>query len=322
MEAKLNDNITLQINLSPGDVDYAEMTVPALLMKHANIKNILIIADCCRPQKTKLLDPDVKFPMLEFNLKIDRLIGICNEFLANGLVTKVYFLKPNDSIIPLLSKKYLNNIYQSTHSSGGTANMSYWAGIELPETQYVLHYDGDMLLYQNPTYSWYDDAINHLKNNKDCLIAVPRLCPSLENNPNYPPSKHEGRPFTSENDFWKNDWFSTRVFLIDKVRLSNFLPLVRGKLMLELLVRKYFNRAFPLDPEIIMFKSIGGRNGKRLIMKNLNAWVLHPNSKDKNFIKHLPKILELVKVGKFPREQEGYEDIKLDDWIKYIKVNG
>ncbi|RZK39269.1 MAG: hypothetical protein EOO90_19325 [Pedobacter sp.] len=313
--------ITLQINLSPGDIEYAQITIPALVKKHANIREKIIIADCCRPQKTKLLDPDIKFPIADFNFKVLKLVEICNLFLANRLVTKVYFLKPDDKIIPKLSKKFLNNIYKTTHSSGGTANMSYWLALELPKTKYVLHYDGDMLLYQNPGYSWYLEAVKHLKINKECVIAVPRLCPPAEDNLNDLPSKHEGRPFTGNEEFWKNDWFSTRVFLIDRDRLNGFIPLVSGKLMLELLVRKYFNRAFPLDPEIIMFKSIGTNGGKRLILKSLNAWVLHPIKKDNDFTTYLNKIIKLVDIGMYPEEQGGYEDIKINEWIKYIETN-
>lgn len=57
----MND-ITLQVNLSAGDVNYAALTVPALVQQHADIKKRLLVVDCCRPQKSRIMDPDVKIP--------------------------------------------------------------------------------------------------------------------------------------------------------------------------------------------------------------------------------------------------------------------
>ncbi|WP_443938108.1 hypothetical protein [Pedobacter sp. MW01-1-1] len=313
-------DITLQINLSPGDIDYAETTIPALIKSHENISNRLIIADCCRPQKTKLLDPDIKHPIDQFNKKVEQLINICNKFLANNLVTHVYFLFPDDPLIDKLSSKYLNGIYKTTHAAGGTANMSYWAAIEIPKTRYILHYDGDILLYQKQNYFWFNEAKNLLEKNSNCIIAVPRLCPPVSTNQDVP-SLNEGRPFLSESDFWINDWFSTRIFLLDKEKLQDYLPLVRGKILLELLVRKYAQRAFPLDPEIIMFKSIGKRNGRRLILKNENSWILHPSEKGKLFNDNIGQILEYVRLNKYPAEQQGNEELLISEWIKYIRDN-
>jgi hypothetical protein len=52
-------DVTLQINLSPGDIAYAELTLPALVQAHrANVDEVLAIVDRCRPQKTKIVDPE------------------------------------------------------------------------------------------------------------------------------------------------------------------------------------------------------------------------------------------------------------------------
>ena len=68
------NEVTLQVNISPGDLAYAEQTIPFLLANHPDIKNRLLIVDCCRPQKTKLLDPDTKFPLEVFNQRVEQLI--------------------------------------------------------------------------------------------------------------------------------------------------------------------------------------------------------------------------------------------------------
>ncbi|HTH81513.1 MAG TPA: hypothetical protein VL490_01175 [Mucilaginibacter sp.] len=313
--------ITLQINLSPGDINYAEQTIPSLISKHADIKKRLLIVDCCRPQKTKLVDPDKKHPQAVFNERVKRIIQISEAFLKDGLVTDVYYLKPNDPLFEFISKKYLNGLYNCTHGAGGTANMAYWAGIELVQTKYVLHYDGDMLLYQKQGYSWVKNGLAFLSESDDYISAVPRLCPPVADPSFTLPSVHEGRKNTSLENYWYTDFFSTQVFLLDKDKLNRFLPLVRGKLMIELLIRKYGKRAFPLDPEIILFRSMGPRGGKRILLKSKDAWVIHPADKSQLFLDALPQIINKVNKGKYPEAQRGHEDMNLSAWLNFLMTD-
>lgn len=313
------DNITLQINLSPGDINYAELTVPALASKHADIKKRLLVVDCCRPQKTKFVNPDVMFPEEKFKQRVERIIGISQKLLNEGHMTDVYYLKPGDPLFRKLSKKYLRGVYSETHASGGTANMGYWAAIELPDTRYVLHYDGDMMLHQDKQFLWTDEAMKYLKQNEHAVIATPRTCPPVADETFDLPSVHEGRPIESFNDYWINDWFSTRCFLMDRERLAKFLPLIRSGLLVETLLRKYGRKAFPVDPEAILFRSIAPRGGRHIILKSKAAWLMHPASKPPEYLSILPAIIDSINTGNVPEEQKGHEDIKLESWLNFLK---
>ena len=312
----LND-VTLQINISPGDLAYAEQTIPFLLANHPEVENRLLIVDCCRPQKTKLLDPDVKFPLAAFNKHVEQLIAITEGFKAKGFFSSVYYLKPNDPLIKRLSKKYLRGVYDCTHGAGGTANMSYWAGIELTQTKFVLHYDSDILVHQTEGYDWAKEALDLMQQDHDCVAAVPRLTPPTQDLMDLP-SFQEGRPNESHDSYWLNDFFSTRHFLLNRERLAQYFPLIRGKLLIELLLRKYFKRAFPLDPEIILFRSVGAKGGKRMVLKTSDAWILHPDKKGDRFMHLLPGIIKAVSEGTFPPEQAGYENINLEAWAEFL----
>src|ERR1700744_289696 len=120
------DHISLQINLSPGDVAYAAQTVPALAGHHKNISKRLLIVDCCRPQRTKLLDPDKKFPLPAFNEQVATIVAISEKLLKDGIVSDLLFLWPGDELFSRISANYLNGVYDCTHGAGGTANMGYW----------------------------------------------------------------------------------------------------------------------------------------------------------------------------------------------------
>jgi hypothetical protein len=311
-------DITLQINISPGDIKYADLTIPAIVSKHPDIAKILLIADCCRPQKTKLVNPDIRFPKFEFEKKVEILIEICERLLKKGIVTDVYYFYPEDPYRQKLAKKYLRGLYDCTHGAGGTANMGYWLGLDIPKTRYVLHYDADILIYQRPGFSWVNETINYMKDLDNVLMGVPRLCPPVKTNASLT-SLHEERPTVEFENYWLNDWFSTRNFLIDKEKLEKYLPLVQGKVILELLARKYLNRAFPLDPEIIFFRTLSPKGVKRVMLKSESAWLLHPVDKSENFINILPHLIKQINEGKTPDEQRGYENMNLNCWVNFLE---
>lgn len=312
----MRKDVTLQINISPGDINYAALTVPALLEQHKDIKKKLLVVDCCRPQRTKLVDPNIRFPSDKFKKNVEKIKKICMHFVEEELVSDIYFLYADDPLIDRVAKKYLRGIYNTTHAAGGAANMSYWIGIDMPDTRYVLHYDADMMLYQASGYRWVDEAILELESNQNVLMAVPRLCPPINN---VLPSLHEGRPIMDGKNYWLNDWFSTRQFLLDKSRLEQYLPLVTTKVMIELMIRKYTRRAFPIDPEILLFKSVGSRHGRRLMLKNEQSWSLHPDNKSQSYIEILPQMISLIKKGIYPPAQRGYENINLEAWMMFIQ---
>ena len=195
--------------------------------------------------------------------------------------------------------------------------MSYWAGIELTKTKFVLHYDSDILLHQTEDFDWVKEALGFMQYDQNCVAAVPRLAPPAHHALDSP-SLQEGRPHESRDGYWLNDFFSTRHFLMDKERLATYFPLIKGKLLAELLLRKYLKRAFPLDPEIILFRSVGSNGGKRMVLKSLDAWILHPDRKDDLFIKLLPEIIKAISAGTYPAQQAGYENINLDAWAAFL----
>lgn len=313
----MSNNVTLQINASPGDINYAALTIPAIVKQHSDIPNRLLVVDCCRPQSTKLIDADKKFPKNVFAEKVVMIKAIAKNLLDQKVVTEVCFLEEESDLFEELSKKYLNKVYKTTHGAGGTANMSYWAGIDIPKSKYVLHYDCDIIIYQSNGYKWVDEALQYFNNDKNIVMAVPRLCPPLKNR--NLPSAREGRPFFTEKNYWVNDWFSTRHFLLDKDRLEKYLPLVRGKVLIELLLRKYGRRAFPIDPEILLFKSIGSRGGKRMILKNEKCWITHPLNKPPQYLSILNELISSVSNGSYPIEQEGEENINMEAWVEFLE---
>ena len=132
MTRRPDPELTLQINLSPGDLRYAALTVPALVAAHAGeVAERLAVVDCCRPQRTRMVDPDARYPGFDGN--VERLRAMCDGFLRDGVFDRVEYQTPADrDFRRRLSRKYLSGLAadRQTHELGGTALTSYYAGLE------------------------------------------------------------------------------------------------------------------------------------------------------------------------------------------------
>lgn len=317
-------NVTLQINLSPGDTKYASITVPALAKSHRDhVDEILAIVDCCKPQKTKIVNPEQRFPEPLFSQRVEKIRAITEDLKRQGYVDRIVDLTPGNSLQAIIARKYLGNWVNETHDYGGCALMSYLAAFEVSHTRYLLHYDADMLLYQSLNYDWSVEARYLMEKAPKAVAASPRISPPFSQEKQLPdaPSLHEGRPLTSVEGGWRNDWFSTRCYLIDQEKLSTYLPLIQGNILGETLVRKYLKRGYPRSPEIMLFQRIGRAGGWRLNLKSENAWLLHPATKPSRYLELLPQIKDSVLEGKVPVEQRGFADIKLSKWELFLNKN-
>jgi hypothetical protein len=185
----MND-VTLQINLSPGDIPYAAITVPALIRQHQGVDRVLLLVDTCKPGKTKLVDPESRFPEPDFSKRVEQIVSIAQIIQKQTPNCDLYILKPGDALIKTLGDLYLGGWYYNTHDFGGCANMAYWAGFELPATRYVIHFDADMLLYQKAGYSWVEEAITLMNLHPSAVAATPRYNTPFEGANSRPSFQH------------------------------------------------------------------------------------------------------------------------------------
>lgn len=307
-------NVTLQINLCAGDILYAEQTVPKIIENHKGISTILLLVDTYKPQKTKVLNPEERFPEPEYSTKVKKIKAIAENLKQANSNIEIYYFENDNELIQQIAKKYLHKCFIETHDTTGMAIMPYWAGIEKVKTKYVLHYDADILPYREENYEWIEEALEYLSDDEKFISAIPRNAPPCDKTGNVP-TFHQGRPIEEFENYWTNDWFGTRCFLMDKEKLDKYLPLFKGKLLFEAFARKITQKSFPISPETAMNKRIGALGGRKIILKNKKAWYLHPVDKKEQFVELLPEIYDLFKNDEIPEAQRGWEDMKLEEWI-------
>ncbi|MEH2197157.1 hypothetical protein [Nostoc sp.] len=315
-------NITLQINLSPGDINYAEITVPYLIDAHRqNVDEKIAIVDCCRPQRTQVIDPDSRFPEPEFSYRVQKICVIAEKLKAQGYLDRIVYLYPDSSLLQTIYRKYTSNLVNVTHDCWGCALAAYLAAFEVINTRYILHYDADMLLYQSTNYDWSVEAKLKMEKYEQAIAASPRVSPPFSQKTGLldSPSLHKGDiPAVSDDGFWRVRWFSNRCFLMDKQKLLNYLPLLQGRFFIETMIRKYLNRSYPPSPEIMIFQRLREAGCWRLDLKTEQAWLLHPIDKSQRYIGLIPKMQKTISLGQFPISQGGWENIKLDDWEDFL----
>ncbi len=312
--------VTLQFNLSPGDVAYAEQTIPFLRAQHGKVARAIAVVDINKPQRTKIIDPLQRYPEPEFSKRVQQILQIAKNLKNSGVLQDIYILDQHylQTAAPAIYETYLNNHIQQTHDYGGCALLSYLAGIELSQTPYVLHYDADMLLFQDKDYDWVEEAIARCQQNPEVYSVTPRYAPPGDISV---PTNHDWPRITQHAGGWLDKWFSTRCFLLDCRKLAGILPLVQGRVMFEVLLVKYLRRGYPRSPEVLLSKRIAAAGGDRLVLASSKAWLLHPKDKGAAYQELLNSLQSAVKQGVFPTEQAGEPELQIPAWNRFLGVN-
>ncbi|MBI1289901.1 hypothetical protein GC173_01475 [bacterium] len=313
---------TLQINLSPGDLAYAERTIPALVRAHPSAATVLLVVDLCRPERTAAIDPDKRFPVADFRKRCDATRELVERLRSLVPIDDVYTIEPGDPLIARLNRRFLGIDIRRTHDFMGCALTAYFAAFELPTTRFVLHYDADMILHQEHGFDWAAAAIPRMVTQPTTLAAVPRLTPPFHapGSSQDQPERNSGVMQARVQGGWLDDWFSTRCLLVDREMLARHLPLPCGFQRLAVYTARWITgRGWPPSPELLLHQNAGAGGARRFILDDPRAWLLHPNRKDAIFLELLDGIMAAASRGAFPAEQGGWQDLRLDAWGEFLR---
>jgi hypothetical protein len=245
----------------------------------------------------------------------EELLACCTQLLQAGVV---------DAITPInYSPRYRRRTYRKhfavpmrqTHSNGGYPILGSIAAIEESRADFFVHFDSDMLLYQDSGFSWIDQGIRLLRENPDLLAVLPRSGPPHRDG-RLRQQEETGEAFEPDaRGIYCFKTFTSRGFLIDRRRFDRLLPL-RPMLPLVELLRNYLT-AHNTMPE--WETMIGYRLQEtafvRADLTSTRAWTLHPDERGERFEAALPGVIARIEAGDYPPEQGGYYDLLLDLWI-------
>lgn len=301
--------VSCYIFIARSDASFIRATLPPLFLMADKVGcKIMVILDASK----------VKGILGETLLQseLSEVIKILEEIQKkHPFEMKVYLPKPYTVL--QLSKMHLGKPYRETHCFRGYPIHGSIYQFHHDDSQYILHLDCDMIFYEKEGFSWMESGIELMEKNEDILCTLPRGGPPSNNGElqqgttNYLKDKSRGLYL------FKN--FTSRHYLIHRERFLSLLPLKPLWLSwTEALKSRLFGNGKMLCWESMVEIALGNSNMWRADLMTDDAWSLHPGDRSEKFYNLLPKIIECVNLNKFPEEQRGHFDLRLNAWEKYL----
>jgi hypothetical protein len=270
----------------------------------------------------------------------DELEAACQTLLDRGIVDRLVKIDYDPDLIKSIYTKYFGEqarqMLEHTHNWKGSTVYASLYCIEAAKSDYYLHLDADMLLYQNADYDWISRAIELTDSVPEIAIIRPRCGPP------HP----EGKTFESNADnftvdergFSAHKFFSMRAYLIRRDRFAELAPIPlmwqhRPLLSRYLapalqplsakLERRLRGQKGPIKGAIASFEPMTSRKLEmtdylRADLTATDAWTIHPARHGADFIEALPNLISAIERGEYPLAQAGHYDLILSAWQELL----
>jgi hypothetical protein len=244
------------------------------------------------------------------------------QLLADGIIDRVVDISYEPSYRDYVYRKHFGSPIRPTHNYKGYPILGTIFKIEECQSDYMLHFDSDMLLYQQPDYSWIEAGMILMEKHPEIMSIRPLTGP-----PRADGSMAQIFPYKEADGFYQFKFFSSRAYLINCKGFEQLLPLpiiwrsFRHKFLDRLPVSlktglNYLTGKGELDSwEIMVSTKLEQTDYVRAVLTNPQAWTLHPKDRSSEFIAALPRIIKEIEAGEYPAEQAGYYDLKADLWF-------
>jgi hypothetical protein len=263
-------------------------------------REILVVADDL-PRGNRSLAPGIEN---------SRLADLLQRLTRDKTITRCIHLSEIAS--DGLAEKYLRSRVSTMRDQRGVPLFGWIAGIEAAQTDFVVHFDSDMLLHQAPGHSWIDTGMTLIEEDPLTMFVSP-----LPGPPSY-----DGRlraqavaPTLDNQGNFRFKTFSSRRFLINKQRFEKLLPtpLRYTSIKRRLLMQVGFGNA--VRPwEYCVSCALQKSKYYRVHLCSPKAWALHCPDHSNAWLDSLPAVIKRVEEGQYPVEQGGHYDLMLPAW--------
>lgn len=259
---------------------------------------------------------------------MEQLRQCCDRLLTDGVVDRVVDINYSPAYRRQVYRKHLGSSFiRPTHNYKGYPILGTIFSLEEVASDYILHFDSDMLLYQDPDYNWIQTGIKLLQQHKTIIAARPLAGPPCKQT-----LLQQEECTTDLTEFCQFPTLGSRVYLIDRKRFNNFLPLpVLWRPFKTQFINvlpetakswlNYFTNRGKLGSWEVMFSNrLRQTSCVRINLTSPKAWTLHPKVRGTEFIQALPQIIEKVELGWYPPEQGGNYDLNLVPWLEALRA--
>lgn len=254
---------------------------------------------------------------------MEELRSCVHKLLEMGVVDRVVDFNYDPQYRKQVYQKHFGSPINNTHNYKGYPILGSIFKIEDCKSDYVLHFDSDMMMYQKPDYSWVKEAMILMQSHPNLMFARPLAGPPLENG-----VLDQKIPKVFHRDgFYQFNTFGSRLYLVNRKRFDQMLPIpviwrpYNQKWLNKLPVsfKTFLNIWTGVGKlaswEVMISKRLQQMEYNRATLTSPNAWTLHPIDRSPAFIKALPNIIKRVENGDYPAGQAGYYDMIPELWF-------
>ncbi|BCL36993.1 hypothetical protein [Nostoc sp. MS1] len=300
-----NPTCSLWIFVARPDTTFLLHTIPHLVkVNNFPFEEVVLAVDTAPLMGDKVTRP--------FIGTMEELRECTEKLLRAGVVDRVVDINYDADYHNQVYKKHFGTPIRFTHNYKGYPILGSIFSIEECKSDYMLHFDSDMLMYQKPNHNWIAEAVKLMEENPQMMFVRPLAGP--------PTNKKKTEPY----DVFKT--FGSRAYLINCKRFDKFLPM-------PVLWRDYkttWINSLPtplktvlnnltgkgkLDSwEIMVTLKLQQTDYFRANLTNPAAWTLHPKDRSPAFLAALPNIIARIEAGDFPAQQAGEYDLIPEAW--------
>lgn len=307
---------SLWINVARTDVSFMMRTIPHLArMCDYPFSERVLAVDTTELSGEKKLRP--------YAGSLEQLRECCRRLVDAKTADRIAEIDYSDAYRKRIYKKYFGTgRIRPTHNYKGYPVLGSIFCIEECKVDYLLHFDSDMLLYQEKGFDWIGRGIRLMEEDPGIFWARPSAGPQSDAHNLYTGTYKTAK---DPRGFYPVGGFSSRCFLLHKKRFESILPMKilwakRQRAIIDKLPRSF----------VEMCSTVFGRGlleswekmvCRRAVEKGLmsahiadKAWTVHPKDHDDVFIRELPDIIKKVESGWYPDEQAGLSDLKIEYW--------
>ena len=254
---------------------------------------------------------------------LEQLRECTRQLLEAGVVDRIVDINYDPQYRDRLFRKHFGSRIQQTHNYKGYPILGTIFTIEEAQSDYMLHFDSDMLLHQQADYSWIDEGMKVMETHPEVMSIRPLTGPPQADGNLYQTKSYQEDP----DGFYRFKFFGSRAYLLNRQRFDRLLPLpiiwrsYRQKILNQLPLEwkttlNFFSGKGELDSwEIMVSQQLEQTDYVRATLANPKAWTLHPKDRSPEFIEALPHIIEQIEAGEYPTEQAGHYDLISKYWF-------
>lgn len=301
--------VTLQISLAPTDLPHARFIVPHQLRVWAGqVDEILLTLDLHRSRGRFSAAWAERLPGMR------RLLAeLCAEY-PHARVSEVDY---SEEARRQLAEAFFGGAQVPEKDWNGGPFYSYFYGVHSAAHQYVLHMDSDMF-FGGGSQTWIAEAVSLLQARAEALACNPLPGPPTGDGSL---RSQTLAPFPHTSPAFSASQLSSRIFLLDRVRFHQALPVVpllpAPSALRSWQARLDGNPPYAL-PEEIITRLMTERHLLRIDFLGAapGMWSLHPPYRTAEFYERLPEFIARIEAGDVPEGQRGAHDMNASmiDW--------